>query len=209
MKLLSLLIQRCYFLLFFGLCSCTGCDIDRTEVSLSRTNPHPQLIDLSVGKCLVNEIEADISARQKGKLTNLMSKKLEEIFGDSVVYINTIPSSHFKEKIPFEISPEQLDSLRTTTSFTYLLSVRAINPDMASFHDQVNVDITIIDLDTRNTIYRQRVLASEYEPERENDSGFTFWLGHSEYNLIKNALQDGLRDLRRGIRKFNKTQGQE
>jgi hypothetical protein len=206
MKLL--LIQRYYFLLFLGLCSCTGCDIDRTEVSLSRANPKPQLIDLSIGKCLVNEIEADISARQKNKLTNLMSKKLEELFDDSVVYINTIPSSRFKEKIPFEISTERLDTLRKTTSYTYLLSVRAGNPDLLAFDGGVNVDIVIFDLDTRNIIYNQSVLASEHEPEREDDSGFTFWLGHSDYNLTKNALQDGLRDLRRGVRKFNRSQGQ-
>lgn len=209
MKLFHLLIQRYYFLLFLGLCSCTGCDIDRTEVSLSRANPDPQLIDLSIGKCLVNEIEADVSSRQKNKLSNLMSKKLEEIFGDSVEYINTVPSSRFKEKIPFEISAEKLDTLRKTTSYTYLLSVRAVKPGMGVYHDRVNVDLIIFDLDTRNIIYSQSVMAEEYEPEREDDSGFTFWLGHSEYNLIKNALQDGLRDLRRGVRKFNRTQGQE
>jgi hypothetical protein len=208
MKLLHLLIQRYYFLLFLGLCSCSGCDIDRTEVSLRRANPDPQLIDLSIGKCLVNEIEADVSAKQKNKLTDLMSSKLEEIFNDSVVFLNTTPSSRFKEKIPFEISTDLLDTLRKTTSYTYLLNVRAVVPGMAIHRDQMNVDIIIFDLDTRNVIYNQSVLAYEFEPQREDNSGFTFWLGHSDYNLTKNALQDALRDLRRGVRKFNRTQGQ-
>ncbi len=191
-----------YFMLFLGMCSCTGCDIDRTEVSLSKANPDVQLIDLTTGKCLVNEIDADISRKQKSKLTNLMAKRLEEIFGDSVVHINTKLSSRFKEKIPFEISDGKLDTLRSTTTYTYLFNIRAVKPGISG--DHASVEIVIFDLDTRNTIYSQRVLAAEYEPEREN-SGFTFWLSHSDYDLIKSALKEGLRDLKRGVKKFNRS----
>ncbi len=208
MKLQSINIHHFCFILFLGLCSCSGCDIDRTEVSLSRANPSPQLIDLSIGKCLVNEIEADVSSRHKAKLTSLLAKQLDEVFGDSVVYINTIPSSRFKEKIPFEVSTEQLDTIRRTTSYTYLLSVRAAKPSLSPLNEAVAVDIVIFDLDTRNIIYKQSVLADEFQPQNDK-SGFIFWLGHSDFNLMKSALQDALRDLKKGVRKYNRSQGQK
>lgn len=189
-------------MLFLGMCSCTGCDIDRTEVSFSKANQDIQLIDLTIGKCLVNEIEADISRKQKSRLTNIMSKRLEEIFGDSVVYINTKPSSRFKEIIPFEISEGKLDTLRNTTTFTYLFNTRAVKSDF--FDDQVSVEIVIFDLDTRNIIYSQSVVANEFEPETDG-SGFTFWLGHSDFDLTKSALREALRDLKRGVKKFNRS----
>jgi hypothetical protein len=195
---------RYSFVLFFGLCSCTGCDIDRTEVSLSRANPDPQLVDLSTGTCLVNEIEADVSAKRKGRLKDILLKQLEEVFGDSLIHINTVSSTRFKESIPFQISAQQLDTLRKTTPYTYLLSVRAVKPDLSD--ERVNVDIVIFDLDTRNIIYEQSVLANEYEPQRDN-SGFVFWLGHSDYDLMKTALRDALRDLKKGVKKFNRTKG--
>ena len=199
-------VHHFYFVAFLCLCSCSGCDIDRTEISLSRANSDPQLVDLTIGKCLVNEIEADVKAKHKAKLRDLLIKQLEDIFDDSIVYVNTIPSARFNEKIPFEISSEQLEVLRKSTSYTYLLSVRATKSGLLYFDESVNVDIVIFDLDTRNMIYSQSVMADEFQPE--NNSGFTFWLGHSDYDLMKSALRDGLRDLKRGVRKFNRTQGQ-
>jgi hypothetical protein len=198
-------IHQLYFVLFLGFCSCTGCDIDRTKVALSRGYDHPQLIDVSTGNCLVNDIEGDLTTREKAKLTNLMAKQLEDIFGESVVYLTTMPASRFQGKIPYEISAEQLDTLRKTTTYTYLLNVRVVKPVKASFDESVNVDLVIFDLDTRNIIYEQRVKAEEYRPE--NNSNFVFWLGHSDYNLMKNALLDALKDLKKGVRKFNKSQG--
>lgn len=208
MKKCCINIHHFWFVMLLGLCSCTGCDIDRTEVLLSRAIASPQVIDLSTGKCLVNEIEGDLSAREKARLTNLMLKQLEEVFNDSIVLINTVPSSRFEGNIPFEIREGQLDTLRKTISYTYLLNVRVTKPGLSLLDGKVNVDLSIFDLDTRNIIYSQRVVASEYQPER-NDSGFTFWLGHSEYNLMKNALRDALRDLKRGVRKFNRTQNKD
>ena len=199
-------VHHFYFVAFLCLCSCSGCDIDRTEVSLSRANSDPQLIDLTTGKCLVNEIEADIKAKHKAKLRDILSKQLEDIFDDSIVFVNTIPSARFDEKIPFEIAADQLEELRKSTSYTYLLSVRATNSGVLYFDEAVNVDIVIFDLDTRNRIYNQTVKADEIQPE--NDSKFTFWLGHSDHDLMKSALRDGLRDLKRGVRKFNRSQGQ-
>ena len=190
-----------YILLFLGLCSCSGCDIDRTQLELNKANTDVQLVDLTTGKCLVNEIEADVSARHKNQLTSLLSKHLEDIIKDSVVHVNSA-SSLFKGKIPFEIGPELLDTLRRTTSYTYLLNVRAVK--MGNSDDRVGVDMIIYDLDTRNIIYNQSVVANEFQPQ--DDSGFTFYFGRSNYNLVKNALQSGLRDLKKGAKKFNKAQ---
>ena len=190
-----------YALLLLALCSCTGCDIDRTQLEINKANPQVQLVDLTTGKCLVNEIEAEVSARHKHQLMSLLSKHLEDIIKDSVVHLNSA-LSHFKGKIPFDIGPELLDTLRRTTSYTYLLSVRALK--MGNYDDRVGVDMIIYDLDTRNIIYNQSVVANEFQPE--DDAGFTFYFGRSNYNLVKNALLSALRDLKKGARKFNRSQ---
>lgn len=200
MKRTHLNVNGYYFLLFLGLCSCTGCDIERTEIELSKSNRQLQVVDVTIGKCLVNTLQGDITEDSEVRFADLMLKHLREVFPDSVVYIKSATNMQYREPIPFEISDGLLKELRKTTTYTYLFNVRAIEWNSESSYSQMQVDIVVFDLDTGNAIYSQQVVASEYEPESSSNNTFVF--DRSSDNLIKNALQSGLRDFKRGAKKF-------
>jgi hypothetical protein len=90
------------FIAFLGLCSCSGCDIEVSGVELSKGNTNIQTVDISTGKCLVNEIESELTASQEGRLMAIVMEKLSALFSDSVILINTVPAS----KINYTISSD-------------------------------------------------------------------------------------------------------
>jgi hypothetical protein len=193
------------FIVFLGLCSCAGCDIEVSGVSLSKGNDRIQDVDISTGKCLVNQIESELTSSQEGRLTAMLMKKLPELFTDSVMLINTVPSSKINYAVSTEAIDSLLDTLRKTTSFTYFLQMRVSDGQAQNFNSRVRVDIEIYDLDTRNLIYQQSVSALETDPEYDPDASSTFTFGRSSFTMIKKALRMGLNDLEKASEKYRKS----
>lgn len=196
-------INQFSFILFLGLCSCTGCDLEVSGVSLSKDNSRIQSVDISTGKCLVNEIESELTSSQEGRLTAMLMKKLTELFTDSVILVNTVPSSKIN-RISSENIDSMLDTLRRSTSFTYLLQVWVREGETKELNSRVRIGIEIYDLDTRNLIYQQSVSGIETDPEYDPDASSTFTLGRSSFTMIKKALRMGLNDLEKVSEKYRK-----
>lgn len=195
----------CFFA-FMCLCSCSGCDIEVNGIELSDYDSSHKPVDLTTGNCLVNEIESELKESQEKKLTTMLMKQLPDIFSDSVVHITTVPASKLNYKIPFDISAGLLDTLRRTTSYTYLLSVKVWESETNDLNSKASVDIDIYDLDTGNRIYEHRVTAFEEDPEYDEDAKSTFTFGRSSFSVLKKAFQRNLKDLRRAANKSKELQ---
>ncbi len=205
MKHLKVGINQFSFIVFLALCSCSGCDLEVSGVALSKDNGRIQSVDTSTGKCLVNEIESELTSSQEGRLTTILMEKLPELFTDSVILINTMPSSKVNHAISPEVMDSMLDTLRKTTSFTYLLQVWVREGETQNLNSRVSVGIEIYDLDTRNLIYQQSVSALETDPEYDPDASSTFTFGRSSFSMIKKALKMGLKDLEKASEKYRKS----
>jgi hypothetical protein len=194
-----------FYIVFLGLCSCAGCDIEVSGVELSKDNLDVQVVDISTGKCLVNEIESELTPKQEGRLTAILMEKLPTLFADSVILINKVPSSKINREMFNGSIDVLLDTLRRNTSFTYYLQVWVRDGETRDLNSHIRVGIEMYDLDTGNLIYSQSVSGIETDPEYDPDATSTFTFGRSSFSMIKRALNMGLSDLEKASAKYRKT----
>ena len=176
-------------LLLMGLGSCTN-------ISFRQYYNGPKGLDFSTGICLVKEINAPISAESNGKLTVVLLEYVNEICGDSFVYLGSFNS-------------DSIETVQNDSSASYILSVEAIVsiPESSGLalgswdtFNEVSVQIKVFETRTGRRVYYQKIIASEFKPEA-NETGLTFT--RSSDNVIKNAMVRGLKDLRKHSRKLH------
>jgi hypothetical protein len=162
-------------------------------------------LDLRKGKWLVNTIDSDMSLRGQDALAMRLVKELNKLGDISVVYIDSVSLDYLLPgQMQFELMPEALIKLKSTTDFDFIVNVRADRqidqmsssiapPNSSSYKNQSEVYIDVYEIASGERVYSQRIVASIGSYEGDSQMHFT----KSATGLIFGALKKGIKEIKR------------
>lgn len=167
-------------------------------------------LDLRKGKWLVNTIDSDMSLKQQELLTIRLIKKLKKLGDITVVYIDSVSLDYIlPSQMQFELMPEVLAKLNSTTDFDYIINVRADKqldqmgssltpPIYYPYENQSEVYIDVYEIASGERVYSQRIVASI----SSGDSNIQIHFTKTASTLIFGALKKGIKEIKKySIRK--------
>lgn len=167
-------------------------------------------LDLRKGKWLVNTIDSDLSLKSQELLTIQLMKELKKLGDISFVYIDSVHLDYILPgQLQFELLPETLAKLKSTTDFDFILNVKADRqleemsssiapPNFYPYENQSEVYIDVYKISSGERVYSQRIVATISSDADEGRIHFT----KSATGLIFGALKKGIKQIKKySIRK--------
>jgi hypothetical protein len=195
-QVLEFVILSVILMLFLSSC------IVPTDIGVSRVESNdPVNVDLRGKFMLVHPVHMDDSVHRRLRVTDFFSKKLKKIVGDSVVQV--IQTACLTEEM-IDDYPDSftMDSLRIYHNGRFLAVSHADIQNDSDGYTHLVLTVSILDLETHQYVYDQRVMVSEMENDRVEGVNFTFTIPRSKSNLMRSGLRTIMRDLNRKVKKY-------
>lgn len=159
-------------------------------------------MNFKTGKGLVNTPESSISRVKDDEIMTYVVKDLKTLGGDSVMYKDETIGAYFvPSHIPFDLKPEDIELLKNTTSFDYVINILFAKGRDAEDIANLNIyttthrntglaKIIVYEIKTGLKIYDQQVTAVSI-------AGESIWFSatHTPETLVYKALKKIIKPL--------------